>query len=87
MGGVVKSVGQTIAPLLFGSDEPEIPKIEAPAAPAPKTRSETGADVVIGADASKNARTSNRTVKKNPGTMYSGSDVLGGLGKGGGLNI
>lgn len=79
MSGVVESVSN----LLFGKDESaavEIPEPKIPAAPAPSRREDTGANVVVGADASKNQRVSGRT---SGSSSSSSGDVLGGLGRGG----
>ena len=77
MGGVVQKVSETI----FGRPEqPEIPEAKVPAAPAPSRRQDTGADIVIGTDASKNARVSGKGSGKSGTT---GGDVLGNLGRGG----
>ncbi len=77
MGGVVEKVSDA----LFGRPEqPEIPEAEIPAAPAPSTRTDTGASVVVGADSVKDKRVSGGTSSSSSsGTK----DVLGGLGKGG----
>ena len=63
---------------------PDLPEAKIPAVPAPSRRTDTGANVVVGADAAKNKRVSGR--KSSSGTSSSGGDILGGLG-GGGLSI
>ena len=78
MSGVVSKVSD----LLFGRPEqPEIPEVEVPAVPAPSRREDTGANIVVGSDASKNKRVSGR--KSGSGSSSAGGDVLGGLGQGG----
>lgn len=76
IGGVAKA--------LFGGGEPDIPEAEVPAAPAPNKKEDTGAKVIVGADAVKDKRASGGGTTSS--TTTSG-DVLGGLGKGGGLSI
>lgn len=81
MGGVV----ETVSSLLFGKDEQpaiEIPEAKIPAVPAPNRREDTGANIVVGADAAKNQRVSGRK-SGSGGSGTSGGDVLGGLGRGG----
>ena len=78
MGGV----GELISDTLFGRPEqPDIPEAKAPAPPAPSRREDTGAKIVVGADAVKDARVSGR--KSSKSSTKSGGDVLGNLGSGG----
>lgn len=79
MGGVV----ETVSDLLFGKEPPapEIPEAKEPAVPAPNRREDTGAKIVVGSDAAKDARVSGRS--SGSGASRSGGDVLGGLGRGG----
>lgn len=78
MGGVVEKVSE----VLFGkAPEVDIPEPKIPAAPAPSRREDTGANIVVGADAAKNKRVSGR--KSGSSSSSSGGDVLGGLGRGG----
>lgn len=63
--------------------EVNIPAAEAPAAPAPVRREDTGANVTIGADAVKSQRVSGGGTKRRSNT----TDILGGLGAGSGLSI
>ncbi len=77
MGDVISKVSET----LFGrTEQPDIPEVEIPAAPAPSRREDTGASIVVGSDASKDARVSGRS---SGSSSSSGGDVLGSLGKGG----
>lgn len=83
MSGVIEKVSE----LAFGRvDQPELPetKLPNPAADAPERRADTGATVVVGADASKDKRVSGK--KSGTGSSSKGGDVLGNLG-GGGLGI
>jgi len=76
-----KTLGK-VTDVLFGRPEqPDIPTPEVPAVPAPNRREDTGAKVVVGADAVKDNRVSGR--KSGSGSSQSGGDVLGGLGRGG----
>lgn len=68
--------------LMGGAKEPKIPEAKMPAQAAPRTREDTGADVIIGADSGKNARVSGRRSGQG-GSSSGGGDVLGGLGQGG----
>ena len=81
MGDIVGSVTD----ILFGKppEQPDLPKVEIPAAPAPNRREDTGANVVVGSDAG--ARVSGRGT--GTGTKRTLKDVIGGLGSGGGLSI
>lgn len=75
-----------ISNLIFRADKPKAPPPpEIPAAPAPEARQDTGAQVVVGADAAKDKRASGGGSAKTGVTKY-GGDILGGLGKGG-LNV
>lgn len=72
MGGIVESVSG----ILFGQKAPKIPEAKVPAVPAPSRRQDTGAQIVLGADATKDARVSGNKNKVS-------SDVLGSIGRGG----
>jgi hypothetical protein len=79
MGGIAESISS----FLLGpkdSGAPDIPEPAIPAAPAPKKREDSGAEIVVGADAVKDQRASG---KGSSSSSSSGGDVLGGLGKGG----
>jgi hypothetical protein len=77
MGGIVETISDT----LFGRPEqPDIPEPEIPAAPAPSTREDSGANVIVGSDNSKDRRVSGGVNSSSPS---SSKDVLSGLGKGG----
>lgn len=87
LGGGNKGSAPPQAPAPQIIQAPPVPAAAAPtpAAAAPTARRDTGATVVIGADAVKNKRLSGNTTKKKNTTPTS-IDVLGGLG-GGGLNL
>lgn len=73
----------SITSLVFGKPAtPDIPEAQIPAAPAPTRREDTGANIVLGADAAKDQRVSGG----KSGGSSSTRDVLGSLGRGG-LNI
>jgi hypothetical protein len=75
------SLAETVSDVLFGRPEqPDIPEAEIPAAPAPSTREDTGANIIVGSDKSKDRRVSGGV---NSSSSQSGADVLSGLGKGG----
>lgn len=79
------STGIDLVKSLFSRPEqPDIPEPVIPAAPAPNRKEDTGAKVVVGADASKDRRASGGGRGGRPTT---GGDVLGGLGAGGGVSI
>lgn len=63
--------------------EVHIPTAEAPAAPAPVRRQDTGANITVGADSVQNQRVSGGGTKRRSTT----TDFLGGLGAGSGLSI
>lgn len=66
---------------LFGrAEQPDLPEATIPAAPAPSRREDTGAKVVVGTDAVKDARSSGRA---SGGGTTKTRDVIGGLGAGG----
>lgn len=74
---------ESVTSALFGRPEqPDIPEATVPAAPAPSRREDTGANIVVGAD--KSSRVSGRG---GGGSRAKVTDVIGGLGKGGGLSI
>jgi len=77
MGGVV----ETVSDVLFGkAPDVTVPEAKIPAISAPNRREDSGANIVVGADASKNKRVSGRG---SVSSSSSGGDVLGGLGRGG----
>ena len=80
-----KKIFKSVSSLLGLSPDkaPALPAVKTPAVPAPSRRVDTGATIVVGSDASKNKRVSGRS----SGSSGSSGDILGGLGKGGGLNI
>lgn len=78
----MSKVLESVSDALFGRPEqPDIPVPEIPAAPAPSTRTDTGANVVVGADKVQDKRVSGGSSTSTGSS--SGGDVLGGLGKGG----
>lgn len=62
---------------------PVLPPPAVPAPPAPTRRTDTGATVIVGANDVKNQRVSGT---RRSATSSSGN-VLGGLGRGAGLNL
>lgn len=81
IGSIIGSVGS-----LLGMGAPKVPappKAEVPAAPAPMTRTSTGAAVVVGSDAVKNQRVSG----SRKGSTVRNKDPIGGLGASSGLSI
>ena len=76
---VFKSISSILG--LSPPKAPPLPKVEIPATPAPNRREDTGAKIVVGADAAKNKRVSGRS--SGTGGTRSSGDVLGGLGRGG----
>jgi hypothetical protein len=79
---VFKSVSSVLG--LSPPKAPPLPKVQIPATPAPSRRVDTGATIVVGSDAGKNKRVSGRG---SGSSSRGGGDILGGLGRGGGLNI
>lgn len=70
---------------ILGLGAPKAPAIPAPAVPAPPAptrRTDTGASIVVGSDDVKNQR-----VSGTRRTTSRAGDVLGGLGRGSGINI
>lgn len=66
--------------LLMPAAAPKIPEPVVPAAPAPMSRTDTGANIVVGADKGKDSRVSGG--KGSSKTKTTG-DVLGNLGRSG----
>lgn len=81
--GIVSLVTDALGMGKQKAPEINIPEAVVPAQPAPTRRETAGADVVLGTDSIKNQRVSGggKTAKKK------GTNVLGGLGGGSGLNI
>jgi hypothetical protein len=74
----------SVTDALFGApDIPDVPEAKVPAQAAPSARADTGANVVVGADAASSTRVSG----KGSGSSKTTRNVLGGLGTGSGLNI
>jgi hypothetical protein len=72
----------TLSGLLFGKPKaPEMPKIEAPAPPAPSRKTDTGAIVRIGDTSTATDRLSGNAT--GTGVQRRTGSVLGNLGRGG----
>lgn len=83
MSKIKKIVKSVTGALGLGAPDVSIPDAVIPAAPAPMTRTDTGANIIVGSDAVRDARVSgSRTSSSRRAT-----DPLGGLGIGAGLNI
>lgn len=79
MSKVVSKISETLG-LSAKPPKIDIPEAQVPAAPAPNRREDTGATIIVGADASKDQRVSGGS---KSGKKSSGGDVLGNLGRGG----